>query len=174
MGGGVGMALFAHRRLWLNARSMQPVELGFQTAFKVAHRMLRAYWFVRRPQTHGALVAVWHQGQLLLVKNSYRRHYTLPGGYIRDGETPVQAAARELGEEVGIHVPPEAVRQAMSAIKEFENRHDHVTLCEVELDERPTVQVDNREVVWAGFLSPQEILAKPIVPHLVQYLSCRP
>lgn len=174
MGGGVEVALFAHRRLWLNARAMQSVDLGFQTAYKVAHRMLRAYWFVRRPQTHGALVAVWHAGELLLVKNSYRRHYTLPGGYIRDGETPVQAAARELGEEVGIHIPPEGVRQAMSAIKEFENRHDHVTLCEVELDERPTVRVDNREVIWAGFLPPEAILAKPVVPHLVQYLECRP
>lgn len=148
--------------------------VGFQAAYAVAHRMLRAYWFVRRPHTWGSLIAVWHEGALLLVKNSYRRQYTLPGGYIRDGETPVQAASRELGEETGVHVPPEQIRQAFTAVREFEFRHDKVTISEVVVDERPEIKVDQREVVWAGFLTPAQILERPVVPHLRDYLACHP
>lgn len=156
------------------SRARELTAVGTQTAYIVAHRLLRAYWFVRRPSTWGSLVAVWHQGQVLIVKNSYRRHYTLPGGYIQDGETPVQAASRELGEEVGLHVPPELIRQSFTAVREFEFRKDKVTISEVTLDVRPEFAVDQREVVWAGFMSPAQILARPIVPHLRDYLACHP
>lgn len=149
------------------------VDLGFRTAYKVAHRMLRAYWSVRRPSTHGALVAVWHDGKLLLVKNSYRRHYTLPGGYVRPSESAAQAAQRELLEEVRLRVPLERLREVYSRVHPFENRQDKVTIVEVEVDEPPRFDVDNREVVWAGFESPQQVLRRPIVPHLEEYLRER-
>ncbi|TDD87947.1 NUDIX hydrolase [Actinomadura darangshiensis] len=52
-----------------------------------------------------ALVAVWHDDRrLLLVFNRYRQCWELPGGMIDPGETPRQAAVRELREEAGIHV----------------------------------------------------------------------
>jgi 8-oxo-dGTP diphosphatase len=145
------------------------IDLGFRTAYKVAHRMLRAYWRVRRPSTHGALVAVWHQGRLLLVKNSYRRHYTLPGGYVRPHETAAAAAQRELLEEVRLRVPLEQLREVYSRTHPFENRQDKVTIVEVEVDEPPRFDVDNREVVWAGFETPAQVLRRPIVPHLAEY-----
>ncbi len=149
----------------------EAVDLGFRTAYKAAHRVLRAYWGLRNPQTHGALIAAWYQGQILLVKNSYRRDYTLPGGYVRPGESPEEGAARELREEVGVEVSASDLRLAYSETKPYENRRDHVTICEVQLDEPITVTVDNREVVWAGFRRPDEVLALPIVPHLRDYLK---
>ncbi len=150
--------------------AQEAVDFGFRTAYKTAHRMLRAYWGLRNPHTHGALIAVWHDGQILLVKNSYRRDYTLPGGYVRPDETPEQGAARELREEVGVEVSPSALRLAYSETKPYENRRDHVTICEVELEHAIDFAVDNREVVWAGFRRPDEVLALPIVPHLREYL----
>jgi len=149
------------------------VDLGFRTAYKVAHRMLRAYWRVRRPSTHGALVALWHDGKLLLVKNSYRRHYTLPGGYVRSSESAAAAAQRELLEEVGLRLPLERLREVYSRTHPFENRQDEVTIVEVEVDEPPRFGVDNREVVWAGFETPEQVLRRPIVPHLEEYLRER-
>lgn len=51
----------------------------------------------------GALVIVRRpDGRILLVRQSYRSDWFLPGGLLQRGETPVQAAARELAEEVGL------------------------------------------------------------------------
>lgn len=133
--------------------------------------MLRAYWGIRNPHTHGALIAAWYEGQILLVKNSYRNEYTLPGGYVRSGETPEQGAARELREEVGVDVLPSDLRLAYSDTKPYENRRDHVSICEIMLEQPIDLDVDNREVVWAGFRRPDEVLSLPIVPHLRDYLT---
>ncbi len=51
-----------------------------------------------------ALVALWHRDHLLLVFNRVRRCWELPGGMIDAGETPQQAALRELSEETGYEV----------------------------------------------------------------------
>lgn len=113
---------------------------------------------------------MWNDGQLLLVKNSYRHHYTLPGGYIHEGETAEEAGARELREECDVEVLPSDIKVAYQGTREFEHRNDSVTIVEVEVPHRPRVDVDNREVVWAGFKSPADVLALPIVPHLREYL----
>jgi 8-oxo-dGTP pyrophosphatase MutT (NUDIX family) len=149
------------------------VDRGFQTAYWVAHRLLRAYWFVRNPATTGSLVAVWHAGELLVVKNSYRTQYTLPGGYVRPGETPAQAGARELLEEVNIVCDPQSLELVYSGAHPFEFRQDALTIVETEMAERPVPEVDNREVIWAGFMSPEQLRRLPIVPHLAEYLTQR-
>lgn len=44
------------------------------------------------------------EGRLLVVKANYKPYWTVPGGVIDAGETPKQAAAREVFEEVGIRL----------------------------------------------------------------------
>ena len=57
------------------------------------------------PPTRGAqCLAIRHDGAFLLVKASYRRFWSLPGGFMDPGEDPVDAARRELLEEVGLTV----------------------------------------------------------------------
>ncbi|WP_410538462.1 NUDIX domain-containing protein [Streptomyces sp. KL2] len=58
------------------------------------------------------LVALWHQGRLLMVRVRGRDCWELPGGRIEPGETPRQAAVRELREESGQEVAPEGLRFA--------------------------------------------------------------
>ncbi|SQD99954.1 MULTISPECIES: NUDIX domain-containing protein [unclassified Parafrankia] len=48
-----------------------------------------------------ALVALWRGDDLLLVRDRRRECWELPGGTIEPGETPRQAAVRELREESG-------------------------------------------------------------------------
>lgn len=147
------------------------LDRAFQAAFIVAHRLLRAWWRIRRPHTRGALIAVWHGGEVLVVKNSYRKEFTLPGGYVRPGESVVSAAARELAEECEIEVEPESLRQVYSGVYPFEQREDDVTIVEVTVAKRPIIEVDHREVVWAGFKRRDEVLQMEIVPHLRAYLQ---
>jgi 8-oxo-dGTP diphosphatase len=144
-----------------------------RAVYRVAHWGLRLLWFIRRPETTGALVAVWYQGRVLLVKNSYRRELTLPGGYVRPREDRRTAAARELREEVGIQVQPKRLEHAYHGTHVFEHRQDTLDIFELEMEASPHVRVDDREVVEAEFHTPEEALDMTIVPHLEEYLSRR-
>jgi 8-oxo-dGTP diphosphatase len=44
-------------------------------------------------------------GRVLLVRPSYKPGWDIPGGYLHPGETPTEAAAREVSEELGIKPP---------------------------------------------------------------------
>src|SRR5438270_14050650 len=41
-------------------------------------------------------------GRIMLVRPTYKEYWDIPGGYVEAGETPAQAAAREVREELGI------------------------------------------------------------------------
>jgi ADP-ribose pyrophosphatase YjhB (NUDIX family) len=45
------------------------------------------------------------QGRVLLVKPTYKDGWDIPGGYVEPGESPKQAARREVLEELGIEPP---------------------------------------------------------------------
>ncbi len=119
------------------------------------HRLATLLWdarnFLLRPKITGAIVLVRVGGELLLIRNSYRSWYTVPGGRVGRGEEPRLAAARELHEEVGLAAPPETLR----ALGEFVVHHsfieDHVNAFELRLEAKPELRIDGREVVWAGF-----------------------
>ncbi|MGB8332616.1 MAG: NUDIX hydrolase [Polyangiales bacterium] len=149
------------------------IDALIRAVYRVAHWGLRLLWFIRRPETTGALVAVWYRGRVLLVKNSYRSQFTLPGGYVRPREDRRTAAARELREEVGINVQPKRLVHAYHGTHVFEYRQDTLDIYELELDAEPNVQVDHREVVLAEFHTAAEVLGMKIVPHLEEYLSRR-
>ena len=141
--------------------------------YRLAHWGLRLLWLIRRPETTGALVAVWCRGRILLVKNSYRPQLTLPGGYVKAREDRRTTAARELREEVGIQIQPRRLVHAYHGTHLFEHRKDTLDIFELEMEEEPKVRVDDREVVAAEFHSPEEALSLKIVPHLEEYLSRR-
>ncbi|UTV26677.1 bifunctional NUDIX hydrolase/phosphatase PAP2 family protein [Photobacterium atrarenae] len=52
----------------------------------------------------GAVCVIRHDNQLVMLSEVITRKISLPGGYIDPGETPAQAAAREVFEETGIEV----------------------------------------------------------------------
>ncbi|MCP9990158.1 NUDIX domain-containing protein [Streptomyces albogriseolus] len=48
-----------------------------------------------------ALTALWHRGEVVVVHDRFRGQWELPGGLLEPGESPRQAAVRELAEESG-------------------------------------------------------------------------
>lgn len=134
------------------------IDLLFRIAYRGAYRLMRVYWLVRRPNTHGALVALWHGGQILLVRNSYVSYYSLPGGYVRPTETGREAAVRELLEETGLHARPEELKPAIDEWHEWEGKREHIEIFELDVPQPPAIQVDYREVVAADWFNPERAL----------------
>ncbi len=111
-----------------------------QIGYFWAYRMMRAWWFLRRPKHHGAVVALWHHGLLLMVRTSYRPRWDLPGGGVGPGEDARTAALRELREELGLALPENALTLVQSETIFWDFRHDHVSVFEAVLQERPEVR----------------------------------
>ncbi len=141
--------------------------------YRLAFRLLRVWWRVRRRPTSGASVAVWHDGAVLMIRNSYRPQLTLPGGHIGTGESAVAAAVRELHEEAGVRVDATDVRPVYAETVLWDRRRDRCAIFEAVLTDRPAVRIDNREVVWADFLPAAEALAANPTPHVRAYLERR-
>jgi 8-oxo-dGTP pyrophosphatase MutT (NUDIX family) len=57
-----------------------------------------------RPRVAAGVLFFDEQDRVLMVVPSYKDYLDIPGGYIEHGETPRQAAAREVKEELGITV----------------------------------------------------------------------
>ncbi len=73
-----------------------------RAAIRCAYVGLRLYWFVARPHVSGVKCVITHGDDVLLVRHTYgNRAWDLPGGQIRRRELPVDAARREMNEEVG-------------------------------------------------------------------------
>ncbi|MCL2448697.1 MAG: NUDIX hydrolase [Polyangiaceae bacterium] len=147
------------------------VDRGFQLAYMGAYQMMRAYWRLRRPTTHGSLVAVWNAGEVLLVRNSYVSYYSLPGGYVRPGETGRDAALRELLEEVGISAKSSDLVPLREETHDWEGKHDHVHIFSLTVGARPDVKVDHREVVEASWYSRERALRLELFPPLRRALE---
>jgi len=140
---------------------------------RVGYRGATIYWYLRRPFTRGVSIAVWCDGEVLLVRNSYRRGLSFPGGGVARGEKPRDAAARELHEEVGLRADAAALQLVCDSLGEREHRRDRVWHFELRLDRRPRLRVDRREVVWACFLPPARALGLDIFPYVRRHLEQR-
>jgi ADP-ribose pyrophosphatase YjhB (NUDIX family) len=122
-------------------------------------RLLRR-WIVRLlapSYTVGAISVVERpDGHLLLVRQTYRTHWGVPGGLLKRGEAPEVGARREILEEVGINVelvgPPAVVVDAAPQRVDVIFRARPVTLAEVG-EVRPT----SPEIAEVGWFDPDAL-----------------
>ena len=70
-----------------------------------------AAWFagLEKRMSSSAVAISDDQGRVLIVKANYKNYWSFPGGIIDAGETPRQGAVREVSEEVGIALRPDAL-----------------------------------------------------------------
>lgn len=69
----------------------------FLEFLRMAEKDIKKYT-LDAPLTH-SLVVGKYEGKYLLMFNTWRQYWELPGGIIDDGETPRASAIRELFEE---------------------------------------------------------------------------
>jgi ADP-ribose pyrophosphatase YjhB (NUDIX family) len=140
-------------------------------AFRLGFRIQKLWWRVRRPRLEGAYVAVWRGERLLCIRNSYRRLLSLPAGGLARGERPIDAALRELHEEVALVARPEELRYVGEIVSLVGHAEDHAHFFELACDGSREFAVDGREVVWADFLAPEVALERGVVDVVRQYLE---
>jgi 8-oxo-dGTP diphosphatase len=100
-------------------------------------------------------------------------YYSLPGGYLHTGEASRDAAVRELKEEIGLAVRPDQLEPALDITQDWEGKIDRVEIWNLDTETRPSVRVDNREVVEAGWYTRERALALNLYPPLRRVIEER-
>ena len=133
-----------------------------RTLLRIAHR-LRDRWrrWRKTPLAGVSMIARDLEGRILLVRHSYGPNaWYFPGGGIRKGEAPEEAAGRELKEETGCEC------DGVFLVGQFEEEISgsphtaYVVTCVT----HDVPQPDRREVVEARFF-PTHSLPEPLSPH---------
>ena len=155
------------------SRRTRLVDTLYRLFYRATYAMCLVFGFVFRPRSRAACVAVWQDGKLLLIRQSYTRKLTLPGGLVRRGEAPRAAALRELGEEVGLHPPAQRLAAVFSLATDHNFKRETVHYFDIHYRRRPHVQIDRREVVSALFRTVPGLSPSSCAPQLRAYLSGR-
>jgi 8-oxo-dGTP pyrophosphatase MutT (NUDIX family) len=112
------------------------LDAGYRAAYRVAFPMARR-WLAWRGHG-GTAIIVWLDNRVLAVKR---------------GEDHSAAAVRELREETDVIIPQAHLRLLLA----YRGRYGMRSIFVTRLDHEPTLRVDQREIVYAGFNAPEEV-----------------
>lgn len=144
-----------------------------RTGLRVAYQAILVYRRVFRARSRGVCVVVRSGARILLVRHSYKPGLGVPAGGLRRGEPAAEAAARELGEEVGIYAAASDLCEAGVVVSTELGGEDHLTFFELVLDADPRVAIDGREIIWAGFHPEDEALDLDLMDAIRTWLQRR-
>jgi ADP-ribose pyrophosphatase len=139
--------VFSNR--WLEIRKNRyPVPYG---------PIIDDYFILHRPDF--ILAVPYYQGQLVLVRQyrpaTGRCHVAPPAGYIEEGESPEDAAVREVLEETGCTVITVRVIGQLDALPAYLSSKTRVVECQVTGEIQPR---DTTEILQAFAVSWEEAL----------------
>jgi 8-oxo-dGTP pyrophosphatase MutT (NUDIX family) len=115
---------------------------------------------------------VWNEKEeLLLVRNwGGKRQWSLPGGGVKRKERPLEAAKRELYEEVGLNVPLQKFDYVSTFFYQYEAPIFVVTVAK---DDLPIKPHNPREITDQRWFPSKELPSdlSPLVSIALKYLS---
>ena len=113
--------------------------------------LMHRYWQFRRGMTLGVrCVAINADNEVCLIRHTYAKGWTMPGGGVDPGETIYEAAARELLEETGIAIDRPAELFGFYANKNANDR-DHVALMVCRHWHQQQEKKPDHEIAEVGF-----------------------
>lgn len=132
---------------------------------------------VARAAVPASLVVATHADAVLMMFDSWRKQWELPGGMREPGESMREAAARELGEETGI----QGLDLSFAAVAEFDltnpERQELLAVYQVQLQVVPALTV-NDEALGFCWWAPSEPVSEDMSPldaevarRVVQFLT---
>ena len=143
--------------------------VAYQTFYRLPHPVRRAIVRLIVPKYLVGAVAIVRDseapepGRLLLLRQPPGRSWGLPAGLLKKAEPPAVGAARELAEESGVVIAPEALTPAVpNAIVHPKGWVDTVFMASVPASTNPLV-VDGGEVLEAGWFPLDDL--PPLTPN---------
>ena len=93
---------------------------------RLFYRVNRLLWRITKPTTVGVRLILERDGAVLLVKHTYQRHWYLPGGGVKKGESIEETARREATEELGAALGDLCLFGVYTNF--YEHKNDHVVV----------------------------------------------
>lgn len=122
-----------------------------------------------------AAVIVDEEGRLLLVRKRGTGMFMQPGGKIEPGETPAAALARELREEVGLHLDPAQFEYLGRFATDAANEAGHRLDAEMFFVAAGAPVVAAAEIEELAWVHPRDMQGMPIAPlvhdHALRFLD---
>ena len=146
------------------------IDAAHRLAYRHGYRLVRIWWRLFGGRAVGSTVVLRCGDELLVLRESYRPGLGLPAGGREPGETAVETAVRELYEEVGISLSADRLVMVRQTRLHVGGRVIDNTLFEARVEEKVEPRVDSREIVWAGWMRIEEVLAGDPQPGLRDYL----
>jgi 8-oxo-dGTP diphosphatase len=108
---------------------------------------------ILRPRQAAAAAILDERGRLLLVKENYdRRRYSLPGGAVDAGETPLETVVREAREETSVAIRVEHVIGVYRLVNGFT-----ATLFACSIENGEPLRPETGEIDEVGWFDPDQI-----------------
>ena len=115
-----------------------------------------------------AAVVVDERGRLLVVRKRGTTAFMQPGGKLEPGESPVDALAREIREELGVGITDVRELGHHTAIAANEPGHTvDAELFFVTLDGVPQIAAEIEEMAWIDPHAPGDIALAPLTAEAV-------